>query len=157
MVDAEQDGACGGRGKYQLSIRGENSQKGADFCAQAISLDTLTAGGTIGDAAGNNRWNNFCATTAGDPDPVWKLAGVTTSPYQTVWFKFNTGSVGRSIRIDGYNDPHSWGDQIDLKLALYGGTCGALTLIDKDYETPHRGAKPWKESIAYNPIPIIIY
>jgi hypothetical protein len=142
MVDAEQDGACGGRGKYQLSIRGENSQKGADFCAQAISLGTLTAGGTIGDAAGNNRWNNFCATTAGDPDPVWKLAGVTTSPYQTVWFKFNTGSVGRSIRIDGYNDPHSWGDQIDLKLALYGGTCGALTLIDKDYDTP-----PWSETM----------
>lgn len=138
MVDAEQDGVCGGRGQYQVSVRGENAPKGADLCSQAISLGTLSQGGTIGDATGVNRWNNFCAGTAGDPNPGWTLAGVPTDPYQTVWFKFNTGSggAGRNIAIDGYNDPGSHGDQIDLKLALYSGTCGSMTLIDKDYDTP---------------------
>lgn len=147
MVDAEQDGVCGGRGKYQVVVRGENSAKGADVCSQAIDLGTLTQGGTIGDASGTNKWNNFCAGTAGDPDPGWTLAGVGTSPYQTVWFKFNTGSggAGRNITIDGYNDPGSHGDQIDLKLALYSGACGSMTLIDKDYDTP-----PFSETLEGN-------
>ncbi|MCB0507625.1 MAG: T9SS type A sorting domain-containing protein [Bacteroidetes bacterium] len=131
-------------GTLGIVIKDNGAPRAADICSQAIDLGTLSIGGTIGDAAGNNKWNNFCAGTTGDPNPNWTLLGVSTDPYQTVWFKFNTGAsgAGRNISIDGYNDPHSWGDQIDLKLALYSGTCGSMTLIDKDYDTP-----PYSETL----------
>lgn len=132
-------GVCSS-GSLSLSVKSNGAPKfGNDLCSGAIDLGTLPAGGTRGDAAGTNRWNNFCAGTAGDPNPNWTLLGVSTDPYQTVWFKFTTaadGSSGRKIRIDGYNDPGNYGDQIDLKLALYSGSCGSMTLIDKDYDTP---------------------
>ncbi|MCB9034144.1 MAG: T9SS type A sorting domain-containing protein [Chitinophagales bacterium] len=122
-------------GTISIAVDGNGAPKMPnDLCAGAINLGILTAGGTIGDATGANKWNNFCATTTGDPNPNWTVAGIGTSPYQTVWFKFNSGAVGRNVTIEAYNDPGNHGDWIDLKLALYGGTCGALTLIDKDYD-----------------------
>jgi hypothetical protein len=131
-IQAQVGGVCNS-GSITISVTSNGAPKlGNDLCAGAISLGTLTAGGTIGDSTGINRWNNFCATTAGDPNPGWGI----TDPYQTVWFKFNSGSVGRDVTIEGYNDPGSWGDQIDLKLALYGGSCTPTnaTLLDKDYD-----------------------
>ena len=133
--------------EFQIEISTPNipSGKANDLCSGAIDLGTInTLGQQLGDATGANKWNNYCASTAGDPDPNWKLAGVGTSPYQTVWFKFNSGSQPRIVDINGYNDPGGWGDQIDLKLALYKGPCTPTNanLIDKAYFTP-----PFSESI----------
>lgn len=130
MVDAEQDGLCGGRGRYQVSVRGENSSKGADLCSQATAggpfdLGTLNAGATIGNASGSNKWNNYCASATGDPNPGWG----TGAPDQSVWFRFTTSATaGRDVTFEAYNDPASLGDQIDLRLALYEG-CGGTKIF----------------------------
>lgn len=126
MVDAEQDGACGGRGRYQLNVRGINAVKGVDLCSVAATdLGTLNTGTTIGDASGTNRWNNFCATAAGDPNPGWG----TGAPEQPVWFKFTTTATsGRDVDFEAFNDPASLGDQINLRLALYEG-CGGTKIF----------------------------
>ncbi|MFN8267542.1 MAG: T9SS type A sorting domain-containing protein [Chitinophagales bacterium] len=125
MVDAEQDGVCGGRGQYQVVVKGANAPKAADICTNAVDLGTLNAGALIGNASGSNRWNNFCATAIGDPNPGWG----TGDPYQPVWFKFTTAAnAGRDVDFEAYNDPASLGDQINLRLALYEG-CGGTKIF----------------------------
>lgn len=123
-------GACSS-GSLTINVSSNGAPKPSnDLCASATDLGTLTSGTTIGDAAGNNRWNNFCATGT-ETSPGWTLDGTVR---QSVWYKFNTGSVGRKVDISAYNDPHSWGDQMDIKLALYKGPCGTLTYVDRAYD-----------------------
>jgi hypothetical protein len=105
---------------------------GNDQCAGAINLGTFTTGGqTLGDASGTNRWNNFCMTNTGDPNPGWTL---DPNARKLVWFSFNTGELGRVVDINAITDPGNYGDNIDIKLALYRGSCGSLTYIDRDYD-----------------------
>ncbi|MBK9329591.1 MAG: T9SS type A sorting domain-containing protein [Sphingobacteriales bacterium] len=134
-VQVQVGGVCNS-GAISLTVTSNGAPKPSnDLCANAISLGTLAQGGTIGDAAGTNRWNNFCSNGTGDPSPGWTFDGTTR---QAVWFTFNTGTTGAGsdITIEAYNDPANLGDQIDLKLALYEGSCGSLTYIDRDYNVP---------------------
>jgi len=105
---------------------------GNDLICDAINLGTLSSGSSIGDLALSN-YNNYCATSAGEPN-AW---GGNND--QGVWFQFTTSNNPSSIvSISASNDPQSFGDQIDLQLALYessNGACsGALTLLNEDYQ-----------------------
>lgn len=98
----------------------------------AVNLGTLPAGGNLGNPNLSN-YGNFCANNAGDPN-AW---GGNND--QGVWFQFRTSNTPSAvIEIEGYNDPQSRGDQINLQLALYessNGACsGGLTLVEQDYD-----------------------
>jgi hypothetical protein len=123
-------------GSLTISLASNGAPRFAnDLCAVAIPLSTPAAQGTtIGDATGVNKWNNFCATGGESlPGGLWTLDG---NVRQSVWFKFNTGNSGwgKDVTINGYSDPASLGDKIDLKLALYKGPCASLTYVDRDYD-----------------------
>ncbi len=111
-------------------VSGSYPGTGNDMCVDAINLGTLGSGATIGNA-GLSNYNNFCATSTGDPGASW-------SNEQGVWFTFTTSATpGSIITIDGYNDPQSLGDQIDMQLALFessGGCAGPFTLIESDFD-----------------------
>ena len=112
-------------GNFTLTIDGRNSPNVDQCSASAVDLGTLNAGATIGDAIGINRYNNFCATATGDPNPGWG----TGATYHPVWFKFTTTATsGREVDFEAYNDPASLGDQINLRLALYEG-CGGTKIF----------------------------
>lgn len=103
-----------------------------DAICDAIDLGELNLGDTLGNA-GLNNYGNFCATNAGEPSP-W-----VGDNDQGVWFTFTTGSsLGTIMSIDANSDPQSFGNDIDLQLALYESsddTCGgALSLIDEEYD-----------------------
>lgn len=136
MVDAESSTPCSGgdRGEFRIRVTGNNRLKAPNLCTDVsgtYDLGTLTGGGTLGGTSNPNRWNNFCANASGDPNPGWTL---DNNIRQSVWFKFNSGTAGRNITIDGYSDPNDYGDEIDMKLALYKGPCNSLTYIDRDYD-----------------------
>jgi len=125
--------ACGGGGtvtwRITLQYRTVFSSwphNGNDLCPNAINLGTLNSGGSVGNSNLSN-YTNFCAT--GDANPSnW------TSD-QGVWFQFTTGpSPSAQIEFDLNNDPQSAGDQIDLQVALYDGTCGSLTEIQSEHD-----------------------
>lgn len=120
-------------GSYTINLSGNSAPLMTnDQCAGAINLGTFTSGGqTLGDASGANRWNNFCMGNSGDPNPGWTL---DPNARQLVWFRFNTGELGRVVDISALTDPGSYGDNLDIKIALYKGTCGSLTYIDRDYD-----------------------
>ncbi len=110
-------------GTYEISVNGIGAPFNAnDFCADAIDLGTLSPGGTIG---GTN-YNNYCATSAGDPPVSW-------TNNQAVWFQFTTSATpGSVISIDAIN---SGGDDINLEYSLFSGSCGSLTeFTDIDYD-----------------------
>jgi hypothetical protein len=121
-----QVGVACNSGAVSLTITSNGAPRfNNDLCSNAIDMGTLNAGSTIGDAAGTNRWNNFCATATGDPNPGWG----TGAPFRPVWFKFTTTSTsGRDVDFEAYNDPASFGDQINLRLALYEG-CGGTKIF----------------------------
>jgi hypothetical protein len=124
--------ASWGNVNFTISATGSFASNGNDLICNAINLGTLTSGGSLGNSALSN-YNNFCATNAGDPTPG------TWSNEQGVWFQFTTGATpSATISFDLNNDPQSFGDPIDLQVALYessNNACtGALTLIQADYD-----------------------
>ncbi len=136
--------APGGSNNYTLSVGGSSSGSvnftittsgslpyaGNDLCTGAIDLGGLPLGGTIG---GDN-FNNYCSGSAGDPNPGWTVD-------QGVWFEFTTSATpGTVTTIDASN---TGGDNINLQLALYEGTCSGLSLVAQDYD----GAIPGGETM----------
>lgn len=125
-------GVCSS-GSLTINLESNGAPKfNNDICTNAISLGTFTTGGqTLGNASNTNRWNNFCMNDVGDPDPGWLL---DPNARQLVWFRFNTGDLGRVVDISAFSDPGNHGDEIDIKLALYKGPCGSLSYVDRDYD-----------------------
>ncbi|MBX7226469.1 MAG: T9SS type A sorting domain-containing protein [Chitinophagales bacterium] len=132
MVDEEFDGACSGRGEYQLRVKGLNSAATADECVGALNIagGTLNSGATLGNM-NTTSYSNLCATASATSNP-WSLGTVDND----VWLKFTTGAYpGTIITVDATNDPLSLGDGMDVQLAIYEGcpTSGGV-LVDKDYD-----------------------
>jgi large repetitive protein len=116
-----------------------NNNRCAVVSAATGDLGTLGAGlGNIlgGLGGGDPLWNNFCSDV--EPgEPVPDAFGLD----QTVWFKFRTPVIagpndGVNVNIYLDNDI-SYGDQIDLQLAVYmssDNTCtGTFTEVESSY------------------------
>ncbi|MCP4443397.1 MAG: hypothetical protein GY810_31225, partial [Aureispira sp.] len=135
LVDGERTAVInpnGQEGYFGLRITDNGTQQtGNDLICNAVNLGTLPSGGNLGNP-GLSNYNNFCAGNAGEPNPNgWNDQGV--------WFRFTTSAnPSAEIEIEGYNDPQSLGDIIDMQLELYessNGTCsGSLTLVADDFD-----------------------
>ena len=116
---------------FTITASGSWPGNGNDLMCNAINLGTLPSGGNLGNP-GLSNYNNFCASNVSEPNPNgWNDQGV--------WFQFTTSSNPSAIvEIEGYNDPQSLGDQIDIQLALYessNGSCtGTMNLIASDFD-----------------------
>jgi len=116
---------------FTITATGNWAEQGNDLICNAINLGTLSSNSSIGNADLSN-YNNFCASNSGEPDPSWINE-------QGVWFEFTTGNnISSSVSFDANSDPQSFGDGIDLQLALYESSdqscTGGLTLVGSDYD-----------------------
>lgn len=134
---------------FTISASGSYAPGGAnDLICNAINLGNLPFGGNLGNPNASN-YGNFCAGSAGESDPSnWDNE-------QGVWFQFTTSSTPSTvIEIEGYNDPASRGDQIDVELALYrssNGACsGTLTEVASEHTFPLYGEEMQVECLAPN-------
>ena len=108
------------QGIFNLNINHSGVPEAPDLCANAVDLGTLNVGNTL--SSGN--YSNICATGTGES--VSCLWGVQAG----VWFKFNTGTAGGYLNVDANN---VGGDDIDIQVALFTGSCGSLTEVGCDF------------------------
>ena len=119
-------GNSGGVVNFRIELNGSPDN---DIICNAHPLGTLSYGDTLGDAR-LGIYNNYCATTTGDPYPP-DFGGYFLNDAGT-WFRFNAGpNPSGMITVDIVSDPAQSGDPIDLEAMVFtapDGCDGPLTV-----------------------------
>jgi large repetitive protein len=111
-------------GIFSISVYGDPRDPPApndNICNAVYMGDPTGTSLQTGPGVGHGSQNNFCATSAGEPDP----SGF--NPRQTVWYSFTAPSTG-NVRIQGTSDAIFGGvDAIDLNIAVWEASNNACS------------------------------
>ncbi|HQV75151.1 MAG TPA: GEVED domain-containing protein [Flavobacteriales bacterium] len=119
LLEKQQSAFAPGQRTPVANLSGERGTVANDDCAGAIMLTVGTACvGTVGTVDG-----------ATESQPSDTCSGFTSSLVTDVWYSFTANSASTTVQVTG-DTLAAITDGYDAVLAIYEGSCGALTLIN---------------------------